>query len=78
MGFRLVPKSVTLNGIMTADPRYLCGSLASCQTDRQTVVVLCYIVVYHGRDQSATRWTPILHVVICLPAVFSRVCPTNN
>ena len=25
-GFRLVPKSVTLNSVMTADPRYLCGS----------------------------------------------------
>jgi len=31
-GFWLVPKFVTLNGVMTADARYLCGSWASCCT----------------------------------------------
>jgi len=25
-GIRLVSKSVTVNGVMSADPRYLCGS----------------------------------------------------
>ena len=28
--FRLVPTSMTLNGVIIADPRYLCGSWASC------------------------------------------------
>ena len=29
-GFPLVSKSMTLNGVMTSDARYLCGSWASC------------------------------------------------
>jgi len=30
MGFRLVRKTMTLNGVLIANPRYLCGSWASC------------------------------------------------
>jgi len=32
--FRLLPKSVTLNGIMTTDLRYLCGSWAYSKWSR--------------------------------------------
>jgi len=48
MGFRLVQESVTLNGVMTADPRYICGSWACflCQDSYILVLVNWFVLPF--------------------------------